>query len=70
MVTRGNYGKGTKSERMAIFIETHKGRYLLRRKGASAFADATLDKFVGEKVVCEGFLLGSSFLATGIKIQR
>ena len=69
-VTRGEYGKGSKSEREAIFIDTDDGRYLLRRKGASAFADEELKGYVGHAVACDGFLVGTTLLAEKIDLIR
>ena len=65
-VARGVYGKGTKSEREAIFIETGSARYLLRRKTGPAYADKELDQYVGRTVICSGFLLGTTLLADEI----
>lgn len=42
-VTRGVYGKNSKSERQAIFIESGTDRYMLRRKAGPAYADKQLD---------------------------
>jgi len=66
-VTRGVYGKGTKSERNAVFIETGTKRYLLRRKSGPAFGDETLERYVGHVVLCSGFLVGTTVLAEAIR---
>ena len=66
-VSRGEYGKGSKSEREAVFIETGGDRYLLRRKGGPVFADAELERHVGRTVECDGFLVGSTLLADRIE---
>jgi len=67
-ITRGEYGKGSKSEREAIFIDTDDGRYLLRRKGGPVFADAELEAYLGHVVECGGFLLGTTLLASYINV--
>lgn len=67
-VTRGTYGRGSKSARRAVFIETEDGRYLLRRKGGPVFADSTLERYVGRSVACDGFLLGTTLLAERIDV--
>jgi hypothetical protein len=67
-VTRGVYGKGSKSEREAVFIETGDGRYLLRRKGGPVYADSELERYVGHAVECDGFLLGTTLLAERIDL--
>lgn len=69
LVARGRYGKGSKSERLAVFLETESGRFLLRRKTGPAFADPDLDPFVGEQVTCDGFLLGNVLLAEEIRCE-
>ena len=65
-VTSGEYGKGTKSEHDAIFIETSRGRYILRRKSGPAFADSSLHRYVGHTVECDGFIVGTTLLADSI----
>jgi hypothetical protein len=65
-VTLGSYGLGSKSEHEAVFIDTGEARYVLRRKGGAAFADANLKRFVGQTVECDGFLLGDTLLAERI----
>jgi hypothetical protein len=67
-VTRGEYGKGSKSEREAVFIETAQGTFLLRRKGGPAFVDPSLDQFIGHDVECDGFLVGTTLIADRIDI--
>ncbi len=68
-VTQGIYGKGSKSEREALFFETADNkRYVFRRKMGPVFGDAELKQYIGHKVVCEGFLIGSTFLAEKIEI--
>jgi hypothetical protein len=66
-VSRGDYGKGSKSEREALFIDTGSDRYLLRRKGGPVFADSELERHVGRTVECDGFLVGSTLLADRIE---
>ena len=66
-VSRGDYAKGSKSERDAVFIDTGDGRFLLRRKGGPVFADADLERHVGHTVECDGFLVGSTLLADRIE---
>jgi hypothetical protein len=68
-VVRSEYAKGSKSERTAVFIESGEGRYLLRRKSGPAVADPGLERFVGRTVTCDGFLLGTTFLAEKIAAE-
>ena len=67
-VTQGPYAKGSKSERRAVFIETDDGRYVLRRKSGPVFADATLKRFVGHTVECDGFIVETTLLAERIEV--
>jgi hypothetical protein len=67
-VTQALYGKGTKSERQAVFIETANARYILRRKTGSAFGDTELMQYVGHEVKCDGFLIGTTLLAERIEL--
>ncbi|MBC8038591.1 MAG: hypothetical protein H7X89_15390 [Rhizobiales bacterium] len=69
-VTRGIYGKNTKSERTAVFVDTGTKRYLLRRKTGPAYADKELDQYVGHTVMCDGFILGTSLLADSIRVVK
>ena len=67
-VTQGEYGKGSKSEREAVFLETAGARYILRRKTGPVFGDTELVQFVGQVVECDGFLVGTTLLAERIEI--
>ena len=66
-VVRGSYGEASKSEREAMFIETAKARYILRRKNGPVFDDVKLLNYVGQVVECDGFLIGTTFLAEKIR---
>ncbi|MEQ1844076.1 MAG: hypothetical protein ABL983_00695 [Nitrospira sp.] len=67
-VTRGAYGKGSKSEREAVFIETPDARYVLRRKTGPVFGDTELMRYVGHEVECDGFMVGTTLLAERIEV--
>jgi len=67
-VTRGTYGAGTKSEREAVFIDTDRGRFVVRRKGGPVFADPSLECYVGHDVTCDGFLIGTTMLVERIDL--
>ena len=70
-VTRGEYGKGTKSEREAVFITTTSdGRYILRRKSGPAYDDSELERYVGHEVECDGFALGTTLLCDRIELVK
>ncbi len=68
-VFRGPYAAGSKSEREAIFVETPKGRFLLRRKTGPVMGDPELERFVGHEVECRGFVVGTTLLAEEILLR-
>lgn len=53
-VTRKTFGKGSKSEYEAVFLETEEGEFVLRRRGGNPFHDPELQKLVGKDIRCEG----------------
>jgi hypothetical protein len=53
-VTKKPFGKGSKSESEAIFLETEEGEYVLRRQGGNPFHDPELQKLVGKTIRCTG----------------
>ena len=67
-VTRGLYAQGSKSEREAVFLENAEGRYVLRRKTGPVFGDVELEQYVGQEVICHGFLVGTTLLAERIRV--
>lgn len=67
-VVREPHARGSKSERVAVFLETNRGRLVLRRKGGPAFGDADLGRYVGRQVECDGFVVGDTLLAERIEV--
>jgi len=67
-VAKGPFGTGSKSERQAVWLETAEGRFVLRRKEGPTFGDQVLDKYLGKRVKCDGFLVGYTLLAERIEI--
>jgi hypothetical protein len=65
-VVRGSFGAGSKSERDAIWLDTGDRRLVLRRKEGPAFGDRALEQYVGQRVTCDGFIIGYSLLAERI----
>lgn len=55
-VVRKPFGKGSKSERMAVYLDTGKSRYVLRRRGGHPFFDRELEELVGRTIRCKGVL--------------
>jgi hypothetical protein len=67
-VARGSFGAGSKSERQAVWFETAKGRFVLRRKEGPTFGDKALEQYVGKRVRCSGFVVDYTLLAERIEI--
>lgn len=69
-VVAGDYGKGTKSERPAVFLEMSEGkeRLQLRRKGGPSYRDQEVEKLVGKRIVCSGFVTGKTLLAESMEV--
>jgi hypothetical protein len=53
-VIRKTFGKGSKSEHKAIYLQTERGEYVLRRRGANPFSDPVLDDLVGKTISATG----------------
>ncbi len=66
-VVQKKFGAGSKSEHDAIYLETDKGDYQLRRLGGNPFSDPELKKLIGKKITATGMLNESLFLASSIK---
>jgi hypothetical protein len=67
LVIRKTFGKGSKSEHEAIYLQTDRGaerasptgrsnkeEYVLRRRGANPFSDPVLDDLVGKTISATG----------------
>ena len=67
-VTSAAFGKGSKSEREAVFIDTADARYVLRRKTGPVFGDGELTRYLGHEIECDGFLVGNTLLAERIEV--
>lgn len=66
-VVRGPFGNGSKSARDAVWLETAKGRLVLRHKDGRTFGDPSFDNYVGNRVVCDGFIVGYMMLVERIQ---
>jgi hypothetical protein len=67
-VVRGPYGTGSKSARDAVWLEAGERRLVLRRKTGPSFGDHTLERLVGKRVQCRGFVVGGMLLAERIDV--
>ena len=66
-VAQGPFARGSKSEHIAVFLETSAARYVLRRRDGPAYADATLQRFVGCEVECDGVIVSYVLIADRIE---
>lgn len=54
IVLQGTYGKGSKSEHEAIYLDTGKEKYRLKIKGGNPFHDEKLHNLIGKTIRVEG----------------
>ena len=67
-VVRGPLGTGSKSERVAVWLEADGRRWALRRKGGPSYGDHSFDKFIGKRVRCSGLTLDYTLLVERIEL--
>ena len=65
-VAEGPFARGSKSEHIAVFLETPVQRYVLRRRDGPAYADPTLRELVGCNVECDGIVVSYVLIADRI----
>jgi len=63
-VIREVVAKGSKSERLAIILDTGKKQYVLRRPGENPYSDPTLDELVGKDISATGNVNGNTLFLT------
>ena len=56
-VTQRAFGTGSKSEHIAVVLQTNGKEYVLRRRGGNPFSDPVLEQLVGKKIWCSGHVL-------------
>ena len=64
MVVEGDFGKGSKSEHKALYLDTGKNKYRLKRIGGNPFYDETLHNLKGKTISAEGNLTDYFFEIT------
>lgn len=62
------FGKGSKSEHDAVYLETSGASYVLRKMGGNPFNDPGLQPFVGKQVKATGIVEDYIFFAKEIII--
>ena len=55
-VILGKFGKGSKSEHDAVYLDIGEKQYRLKRKGGNPFHDPTLHKLIGKEIKAMGRL--------------
>lgn len=53
-VVKGSFGKGSKSVHTAVYLDTGKNKYRLKRKGGNPFYDESLHSLIGKIIEAEG----------------
>jgi len=64
---RKMFAEHSKSEHLAIYIETSTHSYVLRLKGENPFNSEKLNKLVGKKIIATGLVKDYSFFADTIE---
>ncbi|MHB8069662.1 MAG: hypothetical protein ACYDIC_17350 [Desulfobaccales bacterium] len=61
-VIKKTFGKGSKSEHEAVYLETEQKQYVLRRRGGNPFYDEEMQKLVGKTIHCTGVVIDYALL--------
>lgn len=64
MVVKRLFSPGSKSEHLAVMLDTGEERFRLRFHGGDSFFDPELEKLVGRRIECEGIRFGQTFIIT------
>ena len=67
-VERGRFATGSKSERHVTWLQTDQDRFVLRRKDGPSYGDTALDRYVGQRVRCDGFVVGNLLLVEHVEV--
>jgi hypothetical protein len=59
-VVSKTFGKGSKSQHEAMFLETPKGAFKLRRRGGNPFRDQVLEGLREKSIHCKGVIRNST----------
>ena len=62
LVVRKRVGAGSKSDRVAVVLQTEDDELVLRRSGGNAFSDPQLDELVGHRIRGVGQRTGYTFI--------
>lgn len=64
------FGKGSKSEHTAVYLDSKQGSFVLRRIGGNPFNDPELKKWIGKNVKATGMIDQQTFMAKNIEIDK
>ena len=67
-VTTRMFGKGSKSEHEAVYLDTEQALFVLRRQSGNPFHDAELFKLVGKTIRCQGEASGRTLIMASWKV--
>jgi hypothetical protein len=60
-------GRGSKSEREAVLLETADGALLMRRRRGPSFGETGFEPLVGKTVACSGTIVGQTLLVDAVE---
>lgn len=69
-VTKKSFGRGSKSEHDAVYLETADKSYVLRRQGGNPFYDPQLERLVGETIRCQGEASDHTLIIAGYSVLK
>jgi hypothetical protein len=61
------FAEGSKSEHVAVCLQTTEGTFVLRRIGGNPFDDEVLRNLVGKRITSYGMIKGPYFMMTDFK---
>jgi hypothetical protein len=64
VVVRRPFGTGSKSEHLAVSLDSGGRLYRLRRSGGNPFSDPVVERLVGKRVHAHGIVTGTDFIMT------
>jgi hypothetical protein len=68
-VIKKTFGKGSKSEHEAVYIDTGEQVYKLKRAGGNPFFDQALEDLVGKQITATGRLDDYLFVIKEMKVE-
>lgn len=68
-VIRQLWGSGSKSEHVAVVLQTSDGPLKLRRAGGNPFHDEELENLVGQTITCEGDVASGHLLMSCYEVS-